>query len=290
MTTTELQTLREHRLAGEPINETQQRLVREGKLLTATKPVPVEAVGGDAEGFFPDDLKIPRWRIVQPTCRIEGAKEGTFRQTLNNEERDKLEHIVFLRRIPGRILFPKGDFSGERECWSYDGQLPASEEIRAKTGVEPKSACCVWQGNGQKIAQCAFAKWRSDETETDDNANTPLCKETITFLGVDQEFIPFWLSFHGTGIPVVKKLISSVYLQKKQAAVQGEDLHLRDFRLSLTLKLQINDRGKFYVPVLDKIEKITVVAERQLLTRCFEALEKKKLAATVALEAAPSEV
>ena len=284
MTPIELQTLRANRLAGEPINETQKRLAREGKLLPIGQPVAVvaAAVRSDEEGFFQDDLKIPRWRIIQPTCRVEGATVGTFRQTLNNEERDKLDNIVFLRRINGRILFPKETYTGDRECWSYDGNLPARDEILAKTGQEPKATCCVRQGNGQKIANCSFAMWRNDDEA--DNPSTPLCKETISFLGVDKAFIPFWVSFHGTAIPVMRKLISSIYLQKKQAAVQGENLHLRDFRLSLSLKLQLNDRGKFYVPVLDKIEKITAPEERQLLTRCFEALEKKEFAATVALE------
>jgi hypothetical protein len=277
----ELQTLRENRLDGEPINETKDRLVREGKLLPAQRPVPEVAYVGDEEGFFPDDLAIPRWRIVQPTCRIEGAKVGTFRHTLSNEEREKLENVVFLRRHNGRILFPDDDYSGQRECWSYDGLVPAKEEIMAKTGDEPKSPCCVRKTNGQKIVVCSFAMW-----ESADDSTTPMCKETISFLGVDKEFVPFWVSFHGSAIPVVRKLISSIYLQKKKYAFRGEALHLRDFRLTLALKLTINEKGKFYVPVMEKTEEIKVAEERQLLTRCFEALQKREFAETVALEEA----
>jgi hypothetical protein len=71
--------------------------------------------------------------------------------------------------------------------------------------------------------------------------------------------------------------------------VRGENIHLRDFRLTLALRLQINDRGKFYVPVLEKTEEIKVAEERQLLDRCFEALQKREFAETVALEEAQSE-
>lgn len=287
MTTTELQVLRESRLEGESLNETKDRLTKEGKFIPDKKSnLPATVPMNDEEGFFQDDLAIPRWRVIQPTSRIEGAKIGTFRNTLTGEEREKLENVIFLRRQNGRILFPKDDFSGERICWSYDGFFPAREEIIAKTGSDPKSDCCVKKACGQKIVCCPLAMW-NNENKANGNGNgnrAPLCKETITFLGVDKNFLPLWLYFHGTAIPLVKNLISSIYLQKKQSAVQGQNIHLRDFRVTLGLKLQINDKGKFYVPVFEKVEKIADQEEQKLLTKCFDTLQKKELVETLELE------
>ena len=285
MTTMELDVLKENRLEGESLNVTKERLLREGKLL----PKPINESDssenfsiGDEDGLFKEDLAIPRWKIIQPSCRIEKATNGTFHNTLTGEEKEKLEDVVFLKRYNGRILFPKDDFSGERECWSYDGFLPAKEEILAKKRKEPKSSCCLQKINGQKVISCPFAMWNNEEGV---NGNrSPMCKETIAFLAVDKEFMPFWIGFHGASIPLIKKLISYVYLQKKQSAVKGEDLHLRDFRLIIGLKMQINEKGKFHIPIFEKTEKIKEESERNLLKDCFDALQQKEISDTFDLE------
>jgi len=283
MTSTELQVLKENRADGETLNETKYRLVKEGRLVPV-RDCEHEEYEGDEDGFLQEDLSIPRWKIIQPTNRIEGAKVGTFRNALTGLEREKMENIVFLRRQNGRILFPKDDFSGERECFSYDGLAPAREEIIAKTGNEPKSECCVKKIGGQKIVCCSCAMWNNDDKNEDTSNRAPMCKEVITFLGVDKEMFPLWLSFHGTAIPVVKKLISSIYLQKKQAAVKGKSLHLRDFRMTIGLKLQITEKGKFYVPVFEKVESLNDPEEQKLLDKCFEALQRKEISESLAME------
>lgn len=281
MTTTELQILRENRLEGETLNITKERLAKEGKLVPATSsqtalvpvknevPVVSEPPMSDEDGFFSADLMIPRWKTVQPTSRIEGAKEGCFLNSLTGDLREKLENIVFLTRRNGRVLFPKDDFSSVRLCWSNDGVSPAADSVLMQTGEKPKSHACIIGNNGDRKVVCPFAEWRKAEKGN----SAPECRETISFLGLDmQSLTPFFMIFHGTGIPPVKNLISSVYLKKKQATMQGKELHLRDFRLSL--KLQMNDRGKYYIPVFEKTEEVANESDRMLLTRCFEALEK----------------
>ncbi|MBI4849402.1 MAG: hypothetical protein HY808_12650, partial [Nitrospirae bacterium] len=69
----------------------------------------------------------------------------------------------------------------------------------------------------------------------------------------------------------------SVYLKKKQASMQGKELHLRDFRVILSLKLQMNEKGKYFTPVFEKTEEVASEPDRLLLTRCFDALSRKNL-------------
>ena len=285
MTTTELQVLRENRRAGENLNTTKDRLAKQGKLVpvvaqTALVPQQSEDLAvfepamSDEDGFFTSDLMIPRWKTVQPTSRIEGAPEGRFYNCLTGELREKLENIVFLTRSNGRVLFPKEDFSGLRTCWSNDGISPAADSVLLKTGDQPKSHACVVRNNGDKKAVCPFAEWR----KTEKGNTVPECHETISFLGLDmQSLTPFFMIFHGTGIPPVKNFISSVYLKKKQAVMHGKELHLRDFKVTLALKLEMNDKGKFYFPVFEKVESITTETDRTLLSNCFSALSKKSI-------------
>ncbi len=299
MTTTELQALLENRLEGENLNTTKERLGKEGKLTSPTFPEPDEPqesrmsvpmkskeiavhppegamlpapISTDEDGFSPDDLIIPRWKIVQPTSRIEGAKEGNWYNSLTGETCEKLGNIAFLIRKNGRVLFPENDFSGIRVCWSNDGVNPASDSVLLQTGQQPKSHNCIARSNGDRGVMCSYAEWR----KTDKGNIAPLCRETITFLGLDmQSLTPFIMTFHGASMAPVKNFISAMFLKKKQAAMQKKEAHLRDFRFVLSLKLQMNEKGKYYIPVFEKIEPITDESQLQILSSCFQLLSQK---------------
>lgn len=284
MTTTELQVLRENRLEGENLNTTKERLEKDQKQVPGSQtalvpvkseePIVSEPAMSDEDGFYTSDLMIPRWKTVQPTSRIEGAKEGMFLNCLTGELREKLDNIVFLTRKNGRVMFPKDDFSGLRTCWSNDGVSPATDSVFMQTGEQPKSHACVLRSNGDKKVVCPFAEWH----KTEKGNSVPECRETISFLGLDMQCLtPFFMIFHGTGIPPVKNFISSVYLKKKQAAMQSKELHLRDFKVALSLKLQMNEKGKYYIPVFEKAEEISTESDRMMLSRCFDALSKKNI-------------
>lgn len=276
MTLNELQLLHANRKEGESVNETQKRLLQERKPV-ALLPPPQEEPGTEEplpndEDFAETSLVIPRYKIIQPTTRLEGATTGRYLNTLTGEEKEKLENIVFLKRTTGRVLFPKDDYSGERACWSYDGLFPAAQEILFKSGQPPQHSQCVSKSGGVKTIHCPMAEWHKDEKN---NNIAPLCKETIGFLGIEQGDFPFMIIFHGKAIPTIKTLLASIYLKTKQALLQGKTLYLRDFFVTLGLKLQINEKGKFYMPVIEKIEEINNAAERKLFTDCFHAFERK---------------
>ena len=297
MKTTELKMLKENRIEGETLNATKERLGKEGKLTSPTfpepdepqesmMPVPMQSkeiavrppegmmlsapIATDEDGFSQDDLIIPRWKSIQPTTRIEGVKEGHFYNSLTGELREKLENVVFLVRKNGRVLFPQTDFSGVRLCWSNDGCYPDSDKVLMQTGQQAKSSACV--ASGRKV-MCLCAEWHRDEKGT---ATPPECRETITFLGLDlQSLTPFIMTFHGAAISPVRNFISAVYLKKKQATMQGKELHLRDFQIVLSLKLQMNEKGKYYIPVFEKVTQINDESQKQILSACFELLSNK---------------
>lgn len=289
MMLSELQVLQENRLESESLNATKERLIKEDQFPAKTQlrlMPPVEEkelqkesdstnqIPPDEEGFLNDDLVIPRWRIVQPLCRTQGAKEGTFRNTLTGEERERLDNVILLSRKNGRVLFPEGDFTGTRLCWSYDGLIPEIEEIVRKTEKPPKSNRCIIKNNGSTRVNCPFAVWNQN------GKKAPQCRETITFLGIDADYLPFWIIFGGNGIPPVKDFISTIYLKKKQANLKGKDVHFRDFQILLTLQLEMQGKGKYYIPVVQKIEEITDVSKRQIITKCFESLNKRSICET----------
>jgi hypothetical protein len=234
---------------------------------TTTTALAIPEEAGD--GLTPDDLVIPRWKITQPTSRDTQAKPGAFYNTLTGESRERLDGVVLLIRKNGRVLFPDNDYSGVRDCWSYDGVAPEHHEIEERTGHGAKSPVCC---DGKK-AICPLAKWAKDAKG---NTVAPPCAETISFCGFDSATMtPFFVVFHGTGLAPVRNLLSAIYLKKKQAEMQGKTCNLRDFRVSLVLKLTVNDRGKFYVPAFEKLEPITDEAERSALGSCFAAVAKR---------------
>ena len=223
--------------------------------------------------FLDTDIVIPRIKINQPTTRIEGAKEGHFRNILSGEEFLELQDVIFLKRTNGRVLFKKDDFTGFRQCWSNDGLIP-SDSVFDRAGEKPKCERCTTTTKTTKLVHCDFAVWHD---------SPPLCKETINFLGIDHEGVPFWISFHGAAIPIVKSFLGCLYLKKKKAASQGKNVHLRHFKISISLQRKVA-KGKFYVPFFKKKEYIDATDERLFLDELFENLSQKNMEETIAAE------
>lgn len=117
--------LREHRIEGETITQTQNRLESEGTFHALETGKPEAAITEDYRFAldFGNDLVIPRYKQVQPNCRIEGATPGRFRNMLTEEEFEKFENVVFLTHQNSRSLFPQDDFSGAKRCFSYNGYV-----------------------------------------------------------------------------------------------------------------------------------------------------------------------
>lgn len=273
MTIEELETLKENRTDEETLNQTHQRLISENRFPLAI-PENKESQEAPESPDFDGNLTIPRYKLIQPSCRIEGATIGCFRNSLTEEEFEKLENIVFLVQQNSRTLFPEDDFSGLKKCWSFTGYSPAKEQIFKKTGEEPMAPVCASRdGKGNLTVHCPYAEWRNQLGEPDPNGSKPpLCKASISFLGLDSSKMPFWIIFHGTAIPIIKDFLRFVAYKKVQGKHQGKDVQLYSFRITLGLKLQTNAKGRYYVPVFEKKEEITDEGEAAILKNCYASL------------------
>ncbi|WP_372364792.1 hypothetical protein [Candidatus Uabimicrobium sp. HlEnr_7] len=265
----ELQQIEAQRKIGESINEAMQRVEE-----TALPAEISQEIIPDEEGFVDSDIVIPRYKISQPTTRIEDAQPGNFRNILTGEEFAELENVIFLKRANGRVLFKKDDYSGMRECWSHDGAEP-SNHVLEKTGQRPKCERCVTSMTNKKIVHCHFAIWKDEPPE---------CKEVISFLGLDQSGLPFWICFHGSAIPIVKGFLGTMYLKKKQGIAQGKNICLRDFKLTIGLNLKVSAKGKYYTPVFKSQQYIQDEEERSGLSALFSQICAKTMEETITVE------
>lgn len=268
----ELRELEANKRDGESINDVMLRVEKEKQSIQNIE-VSCEVIADD-EGFLDSDLVLPRFKINQPSTRIDNAQAGYFRNVLSGEEFQELEDIIFLKRVNSRVLFADNDFSGERKCWSYDGSIP-SNQVFERTGEQPKCGRCVTTMVNKRIVHCEYAIW-GDEP--------PKCKEVISFLGLDQDGLPFWICFHGTAIPIVKGFLGNMYLKKKQGIAQGKNICLRDFKITLGLNLKVSPKGKYYVPVFKSQKYIESKEEREGLSALFTELSKKTMEETITIE------
>jgi len=216
-----------------------------------------ERAYSDDSDFQESDLIIPVWKIVQNSCRIEGCKPylGQFYNTVSEEYREKLENVTFLKRMTGRVLFPKENYSGDRLCWSDDNVTP-SEIVEF-----PKCENCK---------NCELSVWSKDENGKN---KPPKCKETISFMSLEDNFSPFIIRFSGTAMPPVKALLSNLFLKTKLGIIQKKKLSLRNFSVSISLVEKINDAGKFYIPVFSNIKEVEV-EKIELITALYETVSE----------------
>jgi hypothetical protein len=287
MVLNELQIIQDNRLEGESINAARERLQKEGKLTPSEQKIANVEEKSVVDENFPElennftqeDMSIPRYKIIQPTSRIENIDAGKFYNSLTGETYEKLEDIVFLLRNSGRVLFPEGNFNGERVCWSYSGTHPAADDIVAMTGNQPKSEICVSKTGNQKVHHCPFASWRNEKGEPYNKGKfPPLCKETLSFLGLDKNLLPFYINFHGMALLSAKNFLKTIFIKKQQALMNNKKLGLYDFRFTITLELKIGERGKYYIPSFVNTKEIIEVEQKRVIRVCcrdFSALKNQ---------------
>ena len=211
----------------------------------------------DDSDFQESDLIIPVWKIVQNSCRIEGCKPylGQFYNTVSEEYREKLENVTFLKRQTGRVLFPRENYSGDRLCWSDDNIVPSN------TVEAPKCENCK---------DCELSIWTKDENGRN---RPPKCKETTSFMSLEDNFSPFIIRFSGTAMPPVKALLSNLFLKTKLGIIQKKKLTLRSFSVTISLVEKTNDSGKFYIPVFTNIKEVEV-EKIELITALYETVKE----------------
>ncbi len=270
MQLTQLQSLYENREHGESLNDTLARLQQEPEKTEVNEPV----TPSDAVSSYGEELTIPRYKILQPSCQIEGATPGCFRNSLTEEEVEKLENVVLLTRQDTRSYFADGDFSGQKSCWSHNGYVPATKQIKSKTDQDPVAPMCARRDEkGKLVFCCPLAQWRNAKTGQIDPKGTkpPTCKASVKFLGLElNSQLSFWIVFHGSSLPIVKNFLRIVNYKRKGVQRQGDNLQLYHFRIDISLKQQTTSKGRFFVPLFEQKEVITDPEERVLLHKAYE--------------------
>lgn len=168
------------------------------------------------------DFILPRWSIVQPTSRMDGAKKhiGEFARNIDGEFRESLD-VVLLKVSPNRLLWggEPGEFRADRkpECTSRDGILGSTY-----------GECKTCQFNGQTHPQLY-----SDKTAR-------ICSYGYSLVIVDdvEQGTMALFGAMGTNVRPIRTLQTQIF-QRKRPAYSA----LVHFETAETT----NDRGSFFV-------------------------------------------
>lgn len=179
------------------------------------------------EDVAPEDLVVPRFRIVQPTS--DEGTAGNFRDVISGEEYESLEGVVPLRFTKGRVYFLRPEEGGGLACASDDRIVPA-ERIE-----KPVQARC---------AGCPRAKWSSGEGG---KRIKPDCSETWTLL-MAVDAVPYFITFKSAAMSATKKLLTQLTLRAKK-----QRLDVCGFQFDMRLELHKFDMGKAYLPVFENV-------------------------------------
>lgn len=155
------------------------------------------------EGIDVSAFVIPRVKLVQPTSK-EGSP-GMLRINLTGDEFASLP-IIVVKAIQGRIMWHPDPEIEEVLCRSYDFLKPDSS---IEKPYSPECAKRIVNLKRQEVMTvlCPRAKWNGDKK--------PECSETYNLLCLQAEdFLPFWITFHGASISAVRKYLSAIALRR----------------------------------------------------------------------------
>lgn len=190
--------------------------------------IPSELAGFTGfEGIANEAWIIPRIKIIQPTSKKGTA--GMLAMNLTGEEFDSLS-IIAVKAVQGRILWDKKNRTNDKAlCRSYDFLHPD-----ASIENPPSPVCAKFvQGTSKKQVLktlCPKGQWNGEER--------PECSETFNLLCLlAEDYLPFWITFHGTSIQPVRRYLSAIALRR---------CALWQYQTVLSTDEQIGDAGKYF--------------------------------------------
>lgn len=188
---------------------------------------PVGQWGGlGLEGFEDlgqSDIILPRWSIVQPTARMEGAKKhmGEFARNIDGEFRDHLD-VILLKVSPNRLL--------------WEGE--AGEAFRADRRPECVSRDGV---SGSTYGACALCQFNAQANPALFNIpNSKRCNFGYALVMVDDPEAGSMALFDAKGNNVRPlKTLTTQFVQRKRPAYSA--------LVRLETTETTNERGSFFV-------------------------------------------
>jgi hypothetical protein len=189
-----------------------------------SRPEPTYLTIEGMEGLTTRDVILPRWSIIQPTSRKEGAHEhvGQFHRNIDGEFRSSLEGVILLIQ-PSRIKWTDDISSGRPDCFSRDGI----------TG-SVYGTCATCQFNVMANAELLEAV-KAGETRQGD-----VCSYGYNFLLIDDvnEMTPAMLGAMGTSVRPAKLLASKFAAQRRMPCTAV---------VKFTSKREQNKKGNYFV-------------------------------------------
>jgi hypothetical protein len=197
------------------------------------------------ENLDPSKFVIPRIKVGQLMSR-EGTA-GKFRMNLTGDEYDELDMLI-IKAEPGRVWMDKDMTKDKPLCRSFDGLVPDPQVENP-----PSDRCIMKQiikGKSVIVPVCPNAKWG-------DNRERPPCDETYNCLSIfSQDYLPFWLTLHGTAIKPLMGYISAIALRRAP---------LWQYSTTATLQEVVGAKGKYYVPRFSRPEPISKELESEIV-------------------------
>jgi hypothetical protein len=173
----------------------------------------------------------PKRQLVQGMSRIEGmkdARKGTFVDAKEQREIGKSMEVVLLEVRTTRTLFwdkkdPKQASMKGVRCYSEDGIIPSP---RLQSPVSAVCEGCDYQ-NKDIVARMFCYDVQDSKT-----AGHP---------------VVFTYEAKSTGLSAVRNYVGSIRTQK---------LNARDFKFTLAVKENSNDKGEWYTADFTNVEKV----------------------------------
>ena len=195
--------------------------------LTQAHQTDVTKVDGFNDGIDTDLLATPRIKLVQALS--EEATNGTAQAG------------DFINTITAEIIANRG------ESFEFTPLMVTKSRIMFDNVAENGIACLSRDGKegegnpGGNCKNCEFSKWQKDN----DGNNIQPCSEVVNFMvKLDEEPIPFVLSFMKSSFKVGRSLYNHVVM----SALKKRPIYANRFKMSS--KLVEGAKGSYYTPIL----------------------------------------
>lgn len=208
------------------------------------------------------DMVIPNLKVAQAmTKERDGVADGEFFLTDDPAGTKSVERVLVILDVgKGRELL--GPYENPEQMDALVARIRAETSGRVQVPEDHEGAICysldrvapVPQDHGVVAASCKgckFAEWRTVR-----NRAIRDCNESYRFLAVDETEAdaarPVVMRLRGSAIKPTKALLTQL-----QLACAREQVGVFGFRVRVTTKKTVNDRGTFYTPAFGRPERLS---------------------------------
>jgi len=248
----------------------------EGAVLEVKKRLPKEFTGSGGsplgtESIEPEDIILPRIRIIQPQSQDREEGEGKLKNSVTSEVYEEISFVP-LMVIRGRLHFSPDEMFSPPDCRSTDRIIGTGTRL---DDIDLSYQFCGFSG-AKKWLKKQGVKKENIRTEIEKlekegkichlgDGFPPECAESLEY-PILLDGILCALSFKRTAISEAKKLNTMVKLR---------NIPFFFLKASMTTEFVKSRKGQFYIPRLEVIGE-TSKEERLLAVKyCHELIERR---------------